>query len=134
MMPHGKSGPEVVRTPERAVSRKAMETGQLRPGLLGTESSNWTITLKEVAGVGPWGEFQREETGLRLLSHRGVLLERGDVLRSDKAWNLHADQDNPTKRGKLLMQEIKFSVAAISRSESVLSAGVSEDHCLLDAP
>lgn len=53
MMPHGKSGPEVVRTPERAVSRKAMETGQLRPGLLGTESSNWTITLKEVAGVGP---------------------------------------------------------------------------------
>ena len=55
------------------------------------------------------------------------------VLRQDKAWNLYADEDNPTKRGKLLMQEIKFSVAAKSCSESVLSAGVSEDHCLPDA-
>ena len=75
----------------------------------------------------------REEAGLRLLSLPGVLLERGDVLRQDKVSNLYADEDNPTERGKLLMQEIKFSVVAKSRSESVLSAGISEDHCLPDA-
>ena len=52
-MPQAKSGPEVVRAPGRAASQKAMETGQLCPGLLDTESRNWRVSLEEVAAVGP---------------------------------------------------------------------------------
>lgn len=106
-----------MRTPvgERAVSRKGRRLDTKAQGFWAQN----LVTDNDPERSSRGGAVRRSPVGGDLAwdySHTEEFYWKGgDVLRSDKGWNLYVDEDNPTKRGKLLMQEIKFPVAATSR-------------------
>lgn len=130
------------------MAQKSLEpqsTGSLKPMMevdnqASARKGGRKLTPVGATGQQPGGRVpDAEKTGKPSYSrHKGFTAkgrraQGNGVLRWLGTADLYASENHPVVRGELMMQEIKFSVAVKSNSESVQYVVISEDHRLPEA-